>query len=171
MAKKSGHSEEIAKIVEIYTDRFGGESRGIFGIEDEAEIAARQAKLGVIKRKIAAYDRGYEGTVRTCPACGRQTQRYKGDARRRLQFDCGVLEIQRAYYVCRHCKTSSSPLDETLGLAKGQEQGHLREKLTLLGVLAPYHKAPEICAVLLGSEHAAMSVQRLISREASQFAT
>lgn len=97
MAKKSGKPGERASIVEIDTERFEGESPGLFGIEDEAELVARKAKLGVIKRKIAAHERGYEGAVRTCPACGRRTQRDKGDGRRRLQCDCGVLEIQRAY--------------------------------------------------------------------------
>ena len=121
MAKKPKKAGELVSIVEIYTDRFGGESQGIFGIEDEAEIVARKAKLDVIKRKLEAYDRGYEGSVRTCPGCGRETQRYKGDGRRRLQFDCGVLEIQRAYYVCSHCKTANYPLDDTLGLTPALE--------------------------------------------------
>lgn len=58
-----------------------------------------------------------------------------------------------------------------MGLSPGQEQGPLREKLTLLGVIAPYHKAPELCAVMLGSEHAAMAVRRVIGREARNFET
>ena len=121
MAQKSENAGEMATSVEIYTARFGGECQGIFGIEDEAEIVARKAKLGEIKRKIEEYDRGYAGSVRTCPGCGRETQRYKGDGRRRLQCDCGVLEIQRAYYVCSHCKTANYPLDDTLGLTPALE--------------------------------------------------
>ena len=90
-----------------------GRSRGrdIFGIEDEGEEVARQAKLQRIAERIASYERGYEGNRRRCPQCGQ-------------------------YH------TTSYPLDEELGLGEEQEQGRLREKLALVGVLVPYHQAP-----------------------------
>ena len=108
--------------------------RGIFGIEEEADAVARQAKLHRMAERIAAYDRGYEGGRRRCPRCG-QWQKYKGDATRELVVDCGTLTVQRAYYVCLGCRETSYPLDEQLGLGEEQEQGRLREKLTLLAVL------------------------------------
>lgn len=169
MAKRARDEGGLTRIVEVYTKRFERGSKGIFGIEDEAEIEIRNAKLEIIRRKIEEQDRGYEGVVRQCPSCGRKTQEFKGNCSRQLKFDCGELEIQRAYYVCSHCKKSSYPLDETLGVVKGQEQGHLREKMTLLGVIAAYHKAPEVCAVLLGNEQHSVSLRRLTIREANQF--
>lgn len=141
--------------------------RGIFGIEEEADAVARQAKLERMAERIAAYDRGYEGGRRRCPRCG-QWQKYKGDASRALVFDCGTLTVQRAYYVCLGCRETSYPLDEQLGLGEEQEQGRLREKLALLAVLGAYHQAPQVCLTLLGSERYASSLRRVALREAER---
>jgi hypothetical protein len=141
--------------------------RGIFGIEEEADAVARQAKLHRMAERIAAYDRGYEGGRRRCPRCG-QWQKYKGEAIRDLVFDCGTLTVQRAYYVCLGCRETSYPLDEQLGLGEEQEQGRLREKLALLAVLVAYHQAPQVCQTLLGSERYASSLRRVALREAER---
>ena len=141
--------------------------RGIFGIEEEADAMARQAKLQRMAERIAAYDRGYEGGRRRCPRCG-QWQKYKGDATRELVVDCGTLTVQRAYYVCLGCRKTSYPLDEQLGLGEEQEQGRLREKLALLAVLVAYHQAPQVCQTLLGSERYASSLRRVALREAER---
>ena len=88
--------------------------RGIFGLEEKADERARQMKLQCLAEEIAAYDRGYEGGRRRCPRCG-QWQRYKGEQARELEFDCGTLTVQRAYYVCPGCGQTTYPLDERLG--------------------------------------------------------
>jgi hypothetical protein len=134
--------------------RRGG--KGIFGLEENAEERARQAKLQCLTEEIAVYDRGYTGAHRRCPRCG-QEQRYKGDVSRDLVFDCGALTIQRAYYICPFCRQTSYPLDEQLGLVEEQEQRSLRKKLALVAVLTPYHQAPQVCQTLLGSERHASS--------------
>src|SRR5438067_1832761 len=128
--------------------RSGG--RGIFALEDDADTVARQAKLQHMAERIAAYDRGYEGGRRRCPRCG-QWQKYKGEASRELVFECGTLTVQRAYYVCPTCGQTSYPVVEKLGVVEGKEQGRLREKLTLLAVLTPYHQAPQVCTTRVGS--------------------
>lgn len=147
--------------------RQGGE--GIFGIEDAAEEIARRTKLAEMAQQIGAYDRGYEGSRRRCPRCGRW-QKYKGETVRELVFDCGALTVQRAYYVCLACGQTSYPLDEKLGLVEGREQGRLREQLALLAVLTPYHQAPQVCQTLLGSERHAMTLRRVAVREAEHLA-
>ena len=152
---------------EAIRKRQGG--RGLFGIEDAAEEVARQAKLAAMAERIAAYERGYEGGRRKCPRCG-QWQKYKGDSAREVVVDCGTLTLVRAYYVCRGCGQSSYPLDEQLGLVEGKEQGRLREKLSLLAVLSPYHQAPQVCQTLLGSERHAMTLRRVALREAEHLA-
>jgi len=144
--------------------------RGIFGIEDEGEEVARQAKLQRMAERIAAYDRGYEGNRRRCPQCG-QWQQYKGDARREVVVEGGTLTVARAYYVCPRCHTTSYPLDEQLGLGEEREQGRLREKLALVAVLVPYHQAPQVCQTLLGSERYASSLRRVALREAARLTT
>lgn len=141
--------------------------RGIFGIEEEGDEVARQAKLQRMAERIAAYDRGYEGNRRRCPQCG-QWQKYKGDARREVMVEGGTLRVVRAYYVCPRCQKTSYPLDEELGLGEEQEQGRLREKLALVAVLVPYHQAPQVCQTLLGSARYASSLRRVALREAAR---
>lgn len=140
-------------------------SRGLFGIEDEADEVARQAKLQRMAERIAAYDRGYEGNRRRCPQCG-QWQKYKGEVPREVEVDCGTLRVVRAYYVCGSCGQTSYPLDEQLGLVEGKEQGRLREKLALLAVVVPYHQAPQVCQTLLGHDRDGTTLRRVALREA-----
>jgi len=67
--------EGVKVIFEAVTGRSRG--RGIFGIEEEGDEVARQAKLQRMAERIGEYDRGYEGNRRRCPQCG-QWQQYKG---------------------------------------------------------------------------------------------
>ena len=162
---KKGLPEGVKVQFETVTGRPRG--RGIFGIEDEGDEVARQAKLQRMAERIAEYDRGYEGNRRRCPQCG-QWQQYKGDASRELSVEGGTLTVRRAYYVCPCCHATSYPLDEQLGLGDEQEQGRLREKLALIAVLTPYHQAPQVCQTLVGSECYASSLGRLALREAER---
>ena len=157
--------EGVKVLFEAVTGRSRG--RGIFGIEDEGDEVARQAKLQRMAERIGEYDRGYEGNRRRCPQCG-QWQQYKGEASREVVVEGGTLTVLRAYYVCPRCHTASYPLDEQLGLGEEHEQGRLREKLALVAVLVPYHQAPHVCQTLLGSERYASSLRRVALREAAR---
>jgi len=137
----------------------------VFGIDDLAEGEARKFKLEKIRDRLGSYDRGWEGNSRKCAKCGGK-QLYKGDAPRKLKFDCGEIELQRAYYVCPKCKDSSFPLDEKLNLAPEMEQGRVREKMSLLATLVSYHQLPEVSRILLGSEVHAASARRALLKEA-----
>ena len=162
---KKALPEGLKVTFEALTGRTRG--RGLFGIEDEGDEVARQAKLQRMAERIAEYDRGYEGGRRRCPQCG-QWQKYKGDASREVVVEGGMLTVQRAYYVCTSCHATSYPLDEQLGLGEEQEQGRLREKLALVAVLVPYHQAPQVCQALLGNERYASSLRRVALREAER---
>src|SRR5215470_20224045 len=169
MGRKAKTGLEGGKVAfEAIVGRQGGE--GLFGLEDMADEIGQQAKLRSLAEQIAQFDRGYEGSQRRCPRCG-HVQRYKGEASRELLFDCGTLTVQRAYYVCPGCGQTTYPLDERLGLAEGQEQGRLREKLALGAVLVPYHQAPQVCQTLLGSERHASGLRRVALREARCLST
>src|SRR5262249_4238182 len=111
MGRKKKLPEGLSVVFEAIRGRQG--ERGIFGIEDEADEAARQTKLQRMAERIAAYDRGYEGGRRRGPHCW-QWQSYKGEQARELAFECGTLTVQRAYYVCLACGQMSFPLDEKL---------------------------------------------------------
>ena len=162
--RAKGETKELKVAFEVLAGRQGGQ--GIFAIEDAAEEIARRTKLAHIAEQIANYDRGYVGNRRRCPQCGRW-QQYKVERTREVGFDCGTVTVVRAYYVCPECGTPSCPLDEQLGLVEGKEQGRLREKLALLAVVAPYHQAPQVCQTLLGSEYHAMTLRRVVLREAA----
>jgi hypothetical protein len=141
---------------------------GIFGIESAAAEEARQLKLDRIREGIEQHDRGYEGGYRKCPVCGGK-QKYKGDVLKELEFDCGELSVKRSYYYCSKCNTSSYPLDDKLGIVEGKEQGSLRERLCMLAIISPYNKAPQVCKTMLGSEEYAVSLSRIVGREAQRF--
>jgi hypothetical protein len=79
-----------------------------------------------------------------------------------------TVTVQRAYYVCAPCGQTTYPLDERLGLAEGQEQGRLREKLAVGAGLAPDPQAPQVCQTLLGSERHASGLRRVALREAER---
>src|SRR5262245_54357540 len=126
MKRQAKADTEALKVAfEALAERQGG--RGIFAIEDAAEEIARRAKLTHIAEQIASYDRDYVGNRRRCPQCGKW-QQYKGERTREVLFDCGVVIVVRADYVCPECGTTSYPLDEQLRLVEGKEQGRLREK-------------------------------------------
>ena len=172
MSEKRNEERGGAEIKSLFHERFGepkpGAPHGVFGIEARAEERARELKHQLIKEEIESYGRGYEGNTRVCPKCGRKTQRYKGDRERTVRFECGDFKIARAYYVCEKCQAPSYPLDEQLGLVAGKEQGRLREKLSLLGVLTPYHQAPQVSRIFFDTEGHANALRRLVLREAAK---
>lgn len=96
--------EGVKVTFEAMTGRSRG--RGLFGIEDEGDEVARQAKLQRRAERITAYNRGYEGNRRRCRQCG-QWQKYKGDASREIMVEGGTLTLVRAYYVCPRCQATS----------------------------------------------------------------
>ena len=159
----------LCEIVKVFEDKFSSEKSGIFSIESTAHEAANKFELKRIQEKIIKYNKGYQGSIITCPKCGKQKHYYKGDREKILSLQSGKLKVKRAYYCCKDCGYKSCPLDEKLGLVKGQEQGHLREKLSLIGVLSPYHQAPDICQVMLGDATYASSAKRLLERESDSF--
>lgn len=54
----------------------------------------------------------------------------------------GEIEVHRAYYYCPHCKQSSIPWDEVVGLEQGLSDG-LRSLVCLAGTLAPFEDAAD----------------------------
>ena len=170
MDEKANKIKELCEVVRIFEDHFGEEDdkkRGLFAIEARASRASREMEVGLIRKEIEALNRGYEGAVRECPNC-KKKQRFGGNRERVVRFECGEFKIQRAYYSCCHCGTSSVPLDEKLGIVEGREQGKLREKLSLIAVLSPYHQSPQVCETLIGHKEHAASIRRCVSRESSR---
>ena len=169
MSNKANKTRDLCELVRIFESHFAdeGKKRGLFGIEARAGRAGREVEVQSIREELLKLDRGYEGAVRTCPKCGKK-QRYGGDRERVVTFECGEFKVQRAYYSCNHCGTSSVPLDEKLGIVEGREQGKLREKLSMIGVLTSYHQSPQVCETLLGHGEHAATIRRCVSRESKR---
>lgn len=172
MAKTRDRGSSVSG-VKAYLDEYSVAARvreqlGIFGIDDASEAEAQEFKLSRISARLESYDRGWEGNSRACPKCGKK-QLYKGDLPRKLKFDCGELELKRAYYVCPDCGESTFPLDEKLNLAPEMEQGRVREKLSLIATLVSYHQIPEVSRILIGNDVHAASARRALLKEAEIF--
>ena len=89
-ADEEGPTEGLRGTFEAITGRVRG--RGLFGIEEEEDEVARQAKLQRMAERIAEYERGYEGNWRWCPQCG-QGQQYKGEASHEVVVEEGTLTV------------------------------------------------------------------------------
>ena len=115
--------EGVKVAFEALTGRPRG--RGIFGIEDEGDEVARQAKLHEWPSGLRAMIAGMQGIgdgVRSV-ASGSSI---KGRARE-VVVDGGTVRVERAYYVCPGCGTTSYPLDEQLGFGEGKNKADSRE--------------------------------------------
>ena len=68
-ADEEGPTEGLRVTFEAITGQVRG--RGLFGIEEEGDEVARQAKLQRMAERIAEYERGYEGNRRGVRGVGR----------------------------------------------------------------------------------------------------
>jgi hypothetical protein len=76
----------------------------------------------------------------------------------------GRVGIRAWRYRCGLCGAERYPLLESLEVEPGQPSGMLARMLGLLGCVAPYPLAAEMCARLLGIEVNAMTVWRAVQR-------
>ena len=120
--KKDAKGDNSCEVLKIFSEVFQEEKRGLLGMELRARDLVKQVELLEIKKQIESYNRGYTGTARKCPKCGKK-QYYKGDRERILRLKTGELKVKRAYYCCEHCGQKNIPLDEKLGIV-AENRGH-----------------------------------------------
>lgn len=95
-----------------------------------------------------------------CPEC-QQDARFKGYRRCRVQTLAGMVDYERAYYRCPHCRNGWFSTDEEFGLQDKRSSG-AREVITLVGVLEPFEEsAQEVLPRLTGLTASASTVQRV----------
>lgn len=95
-----------------------------------------------------------------CPQCG-QDARFKEYRRCRVQTLAGMVDYERAYYRCPHCRSAWFSTDEEFGLQDKRSSG-AREVITLVGVLEPFEEsAQEVLPRLTGLTASASTVQRV----------
>jgi len=170
MVKSKSNSERLVSNISLIKENLESNlstNAGIFGIESEAKEEARQVELSKILELIKNSNIEFKGVnTLVCPKCGKNKCRNKGERVRKIEVESGEVEIKRGYYLCKFCNYGYYPLDKKLGLKKEtKEQGCLREKLSLIGVLVPYHQSEEVCRILLGRKESGMKVRRNLLRE------
>jgi hypothetical protein len=95
--------------------------------------------------------------------CGRDMQHH--DSPRRSWLTVAGSVMARCWrYRCKLCGAERYPLLESLGVEPGQASGLLARTLSLLGCVAPYPLAAELCQQILEVKTNAMAVWRAVQR-------
>ena len=121
---------------------------------DFASVEARASELSdmfgkrVIEEALTTIGNGYVGRTIACQCGG--VMEYHGDNRWKLTSLNGKLEIYRAYYYCKKCKSSKVPLDEQLGLEGKHQSIGVRRHMALMAESEPFATAVERLAEFTG---------------------
>jgi len=90
----------------------------------------------------------YEGAYIGCD-CGKQA-RYRGSRRKDFQTIHGVVRVERGYYYCDHCKSTSFPWDGRQGLSKRMWTPRVKELVAGLCAALPYEQASALLTKVSG---------------------
>jgi len=77
------------------------------GIEDLAMAVGEKVEEQV-SRALAEAEGMQVVPGPQCPGCGRE-MRYKGQKKRYMETRSGRVELERAYYYCKHCRRGIFP--------------------------------------------------------------
>jgi hypothetical protein len=97
---------------------------------------------------LEAIGKGYVGRTIECE-CGGVLE-YRDDYRWILISLNGKLELHRAYYYCKKCKSSKIPLDEQLKLEGKHQSIGVRRQMALMAVSDPFEEATKRLKELTG---------------------
>ena len=94
-----------------------------------------------------------------CGGCGRQARYYQMRPKQLLSV-LGPVEMERAYYVCRHCHRGQSPRDRELDVEGTQCSPGVRRMMALVGSETSFEHGCEQLQFLAGLEVTAKAVER-----------
>lgn len=97
---------------------------------------------------LEAIGNGYVGRTIECECGG--VMEYHSNSRWMLTSLNGELEIYRAYYYCRECKSSKIPLDEQLGFEGKHQSIGVRKCIALVGMVEGFEEASKRLKELTG---------------------
>jgi hypothetical protein len=115
--------------------------------EKVSELSDRFSKR-VSEGAIEAIGNGYAGRTIECE-CGGVLE-YRDDYRWILTSLNGRLELHRAYYYCKSCRSSKIPLDEQLCLEGKHQSIGVRRQMALMGMSEPFLEATKRLEELTG---------------------
>ena len=93
-----------------------------------------------------------------CP-CGAEAH-FHSRRPRRLLTALGMVEFERAYYICPHCRQGHSPRDRELDVEGTQCSPGVRRMLALVGSESSFEQSREQLELLAGLEVTAKAVER-----------
>lgn len=101
---------------------------------------------------------GYVGRLTLCRC--QKPARYVAAYRKQVVTRCAVAELWRAYYYCRACQQGFCPLDERLGIGRGQCSARVRALLSRFASFLPYRRAVSEMEMICGVRLSASTVRR-----------
>jgi len=117
-------------------------------LEDKISELSKDFGKRLSDGALEAIGNGYVGRTIDCKCGG--VMEYHSDSRWILTSLNGELEIRRAYYYCRECKSSKIPLDEQLGLEGKHQSVGVRKCMALLGMVEGFSEASKRLKELTG---------------------
>jgi len=100
-----------------------------------------------------------ESPARVACQCGAEARYYDHRAKQLLTA-LGLVEYQRAYYVCPHCHRGQSPRDRELDVEGIQYSPAVRRMLAMVGSESSFEQGREQLELLAGIEVTAKAVER-----------
>src|SRR6516165_3156619 len=94
-------------------------------------------------RSERAEKRGYQGSSLSCPHC-HESARFVGYRPKTVASLIGAIDLERAYYHCRHCGHGAVPWDDVLGLDRAAATPGLREVICIAGAVDSFAEAAEV---------------------------
>ncbi len=162
-SKNSDREERIARILRAVEERLRKElpegPQTLDEIEETTEQLGEEIKREIQQEILDFHGTGYDGKRLAC-SCG-GISRYKADNVRLLVTLHGEQAVARAYYYCSLCKRGFHPLDNILGLGRGQCTVRVRALACRFASYLPYAVAARELEMVCGVSLSASSVQRL----------
>lgn len=100
-------------------------------MEEAAKALGERVAQAALGSLLEMAGKGYQGAALDC-ACGGKL-RFQRYASRPVRSLIGEVPDERAYYYCRECKTSRSPLDEKLGQSAREISAGVERRVARLG--------------------------------------
>lgn len=122
-------------------------------VEDAEALAAQVAQAcgaAVVEQLLPslAGRESYEGCSREC-GCGRKAK-FMGYRKRGVGTLYGVVEVERAYYYCKHCHSGTAPWDGRQGLTERLWTGRVKALVVQVAARLPYRESVDLLEELVG---------------------
>ena len=127
-------------------------------IEQIAERLGQEIKQKVQKELLEMTGSGYVGPYTLC-RCGKSA-RYVTAYKKQVVTRCAAAALWRAYYYCSSCRKGFCPLDERLGIGRGQCSAGVRALLSRFASYLPYRTAATEMESICGVRLSASTVRR-----------